>query len=430
MTLLWAILAIMAMAGAMLVLLPLLKYRPHTEVSSDLVNSLVFRDRLQELEADLQNKRVTQEEFTQLKAELELTLLEDVAQGQHDKGARSSGGKMIVWPLLVLIPLLALGLYWKEGFTPDVQTWLGEAQARQTILQLMQAEDFEGLEKMQVQLPDVIRAMQTHVQQQPEDHHAWYVLGASYIQMRIPQQAELAFSRAMDLDRNNADYLLGYTQAAVMLNDGRLTGELRQSLEALIERQPDNPKVYMTLGMAAFQEGNFSDAIHIWQRYLQRPNKDERAAELLERSMAVAQKQLAMAESAAPAEEAAVSDAEHDASKPALTVSVTVTDEVLGSLASNDTLFVYAKAVDGPPMPLAVVRQTVGQWPATVQLSDANAMTPMAKISNFKDVIVQARISSSGNAIPQSGDWVGPSQVIQLQPGEQKVQVEINARMP
>src|SRR5690606_19673004 len=134
--------------------------------------------------------------------------------------------------------------------TPDVDAWLTQAQARQTILRLMMAGDFEGPEKMQVQRPDVIRPLQTHVQQHPEDHHAWYVLGASYIQMRIPQQAELAFSRAMELDRNNVDYLLGYTQAAVMLNNGQLTPELRQSLEALIQRQPGNPKVYMTLGMA------------------------------------------------------------------------------------------------------------------------------------------------------------------------------------
>lgn len=421
---LWAILAVMAMAGAMLVLLPLLKYRPQRDVSSDTMNSLVFRDRLQELEADLRQGRVTEEEFTQLKAELELTLLEDVEQGQHDKGARSSGGKVIVWPLLVLIPALALGLYWKEGFTPELQGWLDQSNQRQTILQLMLAGDFATLEQMQVELPDVIRALQGHVQQNPADHHAWYVLGASYMQLRMPEQAELAFSRAMDLDRENADYLLGYTQASVMLNDGKLTPALRQSLETLIERQPANPKSYMTLGMAAFQEGDFAGAIDIWQQYLQRADKDERAAELLERSIAVARKQI---DTAVPAE---TDTSTSDAAKPSLAVTVTVADAVHDKLSSNDTLFVYAKAVNGPPMPLAVVRQTVGEWPVKVQLSDANAMTPMATLSKFEEVIVQARISSSGNAVPQSGDWTGPTQVVKLQPGETTVALEIATRIP
>lgn len=424
MTLLWAILSIMAMAGAMLVLWPLLKFTPRRDVSSDVMNSLVFRDRLQELEADLQQGRVTAEEFTQLKAELELTLLDDVAQGQQDKGARSAGGKAIMWPLLVLIPVLALGLYWKEGFTPDVQGWIASQKELQNIAQLMLAGDYEALEQQKVELPSVIRALQQHVQANHLDHHSWYVLGVSYMQVRMPQQAELAFSRAMDLDRNNPDYLLGFTQASVMLNDGKLTEELRQSLRALIQRQPSNPKPYMTLGMAAFQGGDFTGAIEIWQQYLQRSDRDERAADLLQRSVEVARKQLEGASATTEATAAATAE------KPTLNVTVTVTDAARQQLGANDTLFIYAKAVDGPPMPLAVVRQPVGQWPVQARLSDENAMTPMATLSKFSDVIVQARISATGNAIPQSGDWTGPTQVVKLQPGEQRLTLEINTQMP
>lgn len=424
MTLLWAILSIMAMAGAMLVLWPLLTFTPRRDVSSEMMNSLVFRDRLQELEADLQQGRVSTEEFTQLKSELELTLLDDVSQGQQDKDAHSAGGKAIMWPLLVLIPVLALGLYWKEGFTPDVQGWIASQKAMQNITQLMLAGDYEALEQQKVELPNVIRALQQHVQAHHEDHRSWYVLGVSYMQMRMPQQAELAFSRALDLDRTNADYLLGFTQASVMLNDGKLTAELRQALQGMIQRQPSNPKPYMTLGMAAFQGGDFAGAIEVWQQYLQRSDRDERAADLLQRSVAVAQKQLEGAPDRTRAADAGVT------AKPVLNVTVTVTDAVREQLSANDTLFIYAKAVDGPPMPLAVVRQPVGQWPVQVHLSDANAMTPMATLSKFSDVIVQARVSATGNAIPQPGDWTGPTQVVKLRPGEQSVALEINMQMP
>lgn len=424
MTLLWAIMATMAMAGTMLVLMPLLKYRPRRDVSSEVMNSMVYRDRLQELESDLRQGRVTQEEFAPLKAELELTLLEDVAVGQKDQAARSSGGKAIVWPLLVLIPLVALGLYWKEGFTPQVKGWVAAQGKMQNIVSLMLAGDFAALEQQQVELPDLIRALQGHVQDAPQDDRSWYLLGVSYMQLNMPEQAEVAFTRALNIDGNNVDYLLGYTQASVMLNNGQLTPELRQSLQAIIQQQPANPKPYMTLGMAAFQGGDFAGAIAIWQQYLQRPDADARAVDLLQRSVAVAQKQLDQA--GVPQPESAA-DA---AAKPVVSVTVMIADDVRAQLAATDTLFVYAKAVNGPPMPLAVFRQPVGEWPVLAQLSDANAMTPMATLSKFDEVIVQARISPTGNAIPQSGDWIGPTRVLKLQPGEQAVAVEITSRMP
>ena len=422
---LWVVLAVMAMAGAVLVLLPLLRYTPRKDLSTDVLNSLVYRDRLQELESDLQQNRVTEEEFSQLKSELELTLLEDVAQGAQKRSAMTLGGKaIIVWPLLVLIPAMALGLYWKEGYKPAVHDWLSNQSRMNQIVALMMAGDFAALEKEQVELPDLIRGLQRHVQKQADDDRAWYLLGVSYMQVRMPEQAELAFTRALSLDGNNVDYLLGYTQASVMLNNGQLSPQLRHSLMAVIERQPNNPKPYMTLGMAAFQGGDFASAINIWQQYLDRPDRDERAADLLQRSIAVAQKQMTTVPAVAD------SGTQTSGQKPLLNVTVTISDEVRQQVSASDTLFIYAKAVSGPPMPLAVVRQPVGSWPVQTQLSDANAMTPMATLSKFTDVVVQARISSSGNAIPQSGDWIGPTQVLKLQPGEQAVALEISSRMP
>jgi cytochrome c-type biogenesis protein CcmH len=209
-----------------------------------------------------------------------------------------------------------------------------------------------------------------------------------------------------------------------MLNDGKITPELHQSLRAIIQQQPSNPKPYMTLGMVAFQNGDFAGAIAVWEQYLQREDADERAADLLQRSVAVARKQMEESQTTAVAQNEAATD------KPVVQVTVSVADDVRAQLAASDVLFIYAKAVNGPPMPLAVVRQPVGQWPVQAQLSDANAMTPMATLSKFAEVIVQARISPTGNAVPQSGDWVGPTQVIKLQPGQQAVALEITSRMP
>ncbi|HVL01432.1 MAG TPA: c-type cytochrome biogenesis protein CcmI [Dongiaceae bacterium] len=424
MTQLWALMALMALAGALVVVLPMLKHRQREELSGVAVNSLVYRDRLQELETDLREGRVQADEFAQLKAELELTLLDDVNHSQQDQSPRSLTGRWLVWPLFVLIPLLAFFLYWNEGYRTETRDWLAAQPRLESWIPLMLAGNLTELEQQGAELPDLIRGMQARLQKKPEDARSWYLLGVSYMQMRMAEQAELAFNRALHIEPQNIDYILGHTQAAMALNNGTLSADQRQILVDVIELQPDNPKPYMTLGMSAFMTGDFNGAITVWQQYVQRPSADPNAVQMLQRSIDVASKQLAQA--SAPAGE----KAQPGADKPSLNVTVDVAADVRKQLSASDTLFVYAKAVNGPPMPLAVVKQPVGNWPVIAELSDANAMTPMATLSKFPEVIVQARISATGNAIPQSGDWIGPTQVVKLAGGKQDVSLQITGRMP
>lgn len=74
------------------------------------------------------------------------------------------------------------------------------------------------------------------------------------------------------------------------------------------------------------------------------------------------------------------------------------------NVGPNDTLFVFAKAVNGPPMPLAITRLSAAQLPASLTLTDAMGMVPGLTLSRYPQVVVGARISKSGNAMPQSGD--------------------------
>jgi cytochrome c-type biogenesis protein CcmH len=90
-----------------------------------------------------------------------------------------------------------------------------------------------------------------------------------------------------------------------------------------------------------------------------------------------------------------------------LQVSVTLDQRLISQVLPDDTLFVFARALQGPKMPLAVVRKTVGDLPLTVSLDDSMAMLPEMRLSNFDDIRVGARISRSGGAIPQSGDLQG-----------------------
>lgn len=115
---------------------------------------------------------------------------------------------------------------------------------------------------------------------------------------------------------------------------------------------------------------------------------------------------------------------------PLIKVKVDIAPEISDQLTGKEILFIYAKATQGPPMPLAVVRQPVAGWPVEVMLSDENAMTPAMTLSKFDKVVVQARISATGNAITQSGDWVGPTRVLEVSAGVQSVSLRIESQLP
>jgi cytochrome c-type biogenesis protein CcmH len=87
-----------------------------------------------------------------------------------------------------------------------------------------------------------------------------------------------------------------------------------------------------------------------------------------------------------------------------IVVNVALDPKFKDSVGPNDTLFVFAKAAHGPPMPLAITRLTAAQLPARLTLTDAMGMVPGLTLSRFPQVVVGARISKSGNATSQSGD--------------------------
>jgi len=102
---------------------------------------------------------------------------------------------------------------------------------------------------------------------------------------------------------------------------------------------------------------------------------------------------------------------------------VTLSKALTGKVSPDDTVFIFAKAAQGPKMPLAILRKQVKDLPVAFSLSDDMAMSPQMKLSGFTDVIVSARVSKSGQAMPQPGDWQGQSTPVKL--GATQIQIEI-----
>jgi len=162
------------------------------------------------------------------------------------------------------------------------------------------------------------------------------------------------------------------------------------------------------LGIADYQAGNWQSAISNWQKLEAQLPADSDVRRSVETQIAQAKQKAGLPADSTPATADAAATTPPptatDAAGPHITVQVSLSPKLADKISPDDALFVFAKAANGPPMPLAVKRMRAGDLPATVVLTDGMGMMPTMKLSQFPQVILGARVSKSGNAIPSSGD--------------------------
>jgi cytochrome c-type biogenesis protein CcmH len=195
-----------------------------------------------------------------------------------------------------------------------------------------------------------------------------------------------------------------------------------------LELDPTNPLALMLSGAVAFQREDYAGAIAQWEKVQGRlePGSDE--ARAVGDSIAKA-RELAAAQGApvkAPAAKAAAPAKAGAGAKVAGTVRLK--PELAAQAAPTDTVFVFARAAGGPGAPLAVLRRQVKDLPLEFALDDSMAMAPERKLSGSTEVVIGARISRSGNPMPQSGDLQGLSKPVKV--GAAGVAVVIDSAVP
>ena len=255
-----------------------------------------------------------------------------------------------------------------------------------------------------------IANLQTKLKQNPEDVEGWTLLGRAYEATERFAEARDALKHAYDLAATDADVTVAYAEALALSGPSRrIDGESRSLLEKALKAAPENQRGLWLLGISDYQAKKFDAAIATWKHLLTVLPKGSDIIQSVQGQIANAE---AERDGRAPASEAATEENEtaeapatSDAAGPHLTVKVALDPKLKAKLASSDVLFIYAKAASGPPMPLAIQRMQASQLPATVTLTDGMGMLPNMKLSQFPQVVIGARVSKSGNAIAQSGDF-------------------------
>jgi cytochrome c-type biogenesis protein CcmH len=315
---------------------------------------------------------------------LALLLLPLLRHGR--RSGRSRAVFVLMLAIALLVPLGTAGLYRLVG-TPS--TIDGVPAQAQTGLDINKALD----------------ELRAHLTANPKDTQGWLLLAQAETEMQQPDQARDAYDHVLQLTPNDTNAMVGWAEAdAASRTDHRIQGRARDLLLQALKLAPDNQRGMWLLGISDFQQGDYADAAAIWRLLQPQLQPGSTVAQ------AVAQ-QIALADARANGKPDDASPSAN-AQGPALQVNVSLAPALKSKLAAGDTLFVYARAENGPPMPLAVARLDAGKLPTTVTLTDAMSMVPTMKLSSLPQVFVGARISHSGQAIAQAGDLEGNAGVV------------------
>ena len=377
----WLAAGLLLLLALSFLLIPVLRgRRAQREEDRTALNVALYQERVAELQAQREEGVLTEEQFETGRAEAARELLADtegVAPGRV-----SSLGKAIPLLAAVMVPVLGLGLYLHFGSSDKVELTREFSQPPQS------------LEEMVARLERAAAA-------QPDSAEGLYFLGRAYMAQNRPAEAAKVFERAANLAGRQPELLGQWAQAKYFADNKKWSDTLQALTDEALKADPKEVTSLGLLGIAAFEERRFQEAIGYWQRLMDELPEGDASRSALEGGIAKAREQLQA--SGAKVEAAPVAKA-----MASIKVSVDLADAVKASALPGDSVFIFARAVSGPPAPLAVKRVTVADLPITVELGDVDAMMPQLKLSNFPEVQLMARISRAGQ--PTAGEWVGRSQ--------------------
>ena len=239
-------------------------------------NIEVYRDQLKELGTDLDNGIISAEQYAIERDEIERRLLEDVSASAPQSEVKNApaGGKNFAYAVALVIPLLAVGLYFRIGnpqvitASPSVATRNMAANSGQRSQEAIQAN---------------VDALAKRLEQNPTDASGWRMLGRSYLTLENYKEAAVAFARASALQPNDADLLADYAFSLGMANGQRLRGQPQELIDKALKLDPENPKALELAGTAAYEAKNYSAAVAYWERLLQKSSDTELTNVLKER---------------------------------------------------------------------------------------------------------------------------------------------------
>lgn len=375
MTEFWLSAGLLLLAALGFLLIPILRgRRQQQEEDRTALNVALYQERVAELAAQQAAGVLDEAQMAKGRDEAARELLADTEGAEPARQGHL--GKALPLLAAVLVPALALGLYLHFGAADKVELTQEFAAAPKT------------MDEMTTRLERAVEA-------QPDSAEGLYFLGRAYMAQQRPADAARAYERAVALAGRQPELLGQWAQALYFAADKQWSPQVQALTDEALKADPNEVTSLGLRGIAAFEGEHYQEAIDYWNRLLAQLPEGDASRAALQGGIDRAAERLGGA-----------GGTKAQATSPArLKVRVELAAALKDKVKPDDTVFIFARASNGPPMPLAAKRVTVAQLPLEVELSDADAMLPQMKLSQFAEVQLVARVSRAGQ--PTRGEWIG-----------------------
>jgi cytochrome c-type biogenesis protein CcmH len=375
---------------------PVLRAKKTLATEEANTNLVILQEQLKSLERELQEGQINQEQFEFQKSEIEKRTVDEVLQAPQTSAKTQTYDKKLAYVFVLGMPLAIVGLYFLLG-NPAALDVAKDPQAKQ--------------------VEEMVSQLESKLKKDPNNPSGWMFLGRSYAVMNRIPEAKAAYQKAIALDPQNADLLADLADLVAFQNKD-INAEAMGYIEQALKISPKNVKALALRGSAYFDQKKYPLAIKDWNLAIQSLGPQDQAfASGLKASIADAEQQMKIAKSGK-----AISTVGK------VSGTVVVAPANAKQVSPTDIVFIYARAQNGPRMPVAIMRFNANELPRSFELNDTQAMSPEMSLSKFKEFTVIARISKSGNAMPQPGDLIGQLDHVPL--GAKQLQLVINGVQP
>ncbi|MBI6941254.1 c-type cytochrome biogenesis protein CcmI [Pseudomonas putida] len=374
MTEFWLSAGLLLLAALSFLLIPILRGRRlQQEEDRTALNVALYQERVAELAAQQAAGVLDDDQLARGRDEAARELLADTEGSEPPRQGHL--GKTLPLLAAVLVPLMALGLYLHFGAADKVELTQEFAAAP------------TSMEEMTTRLERAVQA-------QPDSAEGLYFLGRAYMAEQRPADAARAYERAVALAGRQPELLGQWAQALYFAADKQWSAQVQALTDEALTADPNEVTSLGLRGIAAFEGERYQEAIDYWKRLLAQLPQGDASRAALQGGIDRAAERLGNTGTTLAAPVAA-----------RLNVRVELAPALKDKVRPDDAVFIFARASNGPPMPVAAKRVTVAQLPLEVELSDADAMMPQMKLSDFPEVQLVARVSRAGQ--PTHGEWIG-----------------------
>lgn len=378
----WLAAGLLLLVALGFLLIPVLRgRRVQSEEDRTALNVALYQERLAELQGQQEEGVLSGAQMDTGRAEAARELLSDTEGVGPERVSRL--GKPLPLLAALLVPVLGLALYLHFGASDKVELTREFSQPPGSLVEMTSR-------------------LERAVKAQPDSAEGIYFLARTYMAQDRPADAAAMFERAANLAGRQPELLGQWAQALYFAGNKHWSPQIQALSDEALKLDPKEVTSLGLKGIAAFEGQRYQEAVDYWKRLLTVLPADDPSRSALEGGIARAADKV-MENGGKLIETPVVT-----AKSATLKVRVTLSAALKGKVLPTDTVFVFARAVSGPPAPLAVKRVTVADLPVDVELSDADAMMPQLKLSNFPEVQLVARVSRAGQ--PTAGEWIGRSQ--------------------